>query len=149
MADVPHTADYGLRPDERLALARAVYRLTGYQPPKGEYDLSSVKNEVERVVEQIIATRPLPPGSDQGVESITLHPEVEAALGVAARVAAAREEAATKIESLGDEWNQRLVDLAAMTPPYPYVTGKRNAYADACGDLRALAANIRKGDDRG
>lgn len=61
------TPDYGLRPDERLMLARAVYSLTGYPPPKGEYDLSSVPNEVERMVERIIAARVTQPGSDGGV----------------------------------------------------------------------------------
>jgi len=47
---------------ERIALAHAVYRLTGYPEPKGEYDLSSVRNPVERAVEDILATRVLPPG---------------------------------------------------------------------------------------
>jgi len=52
-----------LRPGERMRLAQAVYSLTGYLPPKGERDLSSVRNEVERMVEQIIAARPLPSGN--------------------------------------------------------------------------------------
>jgi hypothetical protein len=42
---------------ERLKLAFAVYSVTGYVPPKNADDLSSAKNEIEHMVERIIAAR--------------------------------------------------------------------------------------------
>ena len=43
----------GLTVEVRLLLARAVYSVTGYAPPKNANDLSLVKNEIEHVAERI------------------------------------------------------------------------------------------------
>ncbi|QSR25540.1 hypothetical protein CFH99_07880 [Nocardioides aromaticivorans] len=39
---------------QRLHLAFAVYSVTGYRPPNGESDLSSVRNEIEHYVDHLL-----------------------------------------------------------------------------------------------
>ena len=47
----------GLSEAERMHLARCVYAVTGYLPPKNVNDLSGVLNEIEHYVERIVAQR--------------------------------------------------------------------------------------------
>ena len=61
MSEQPLSAELGtLTSPERMALANAAARVWGVYAPRGDWDLSSVRNAVEVEVERILAARVAP-----------------------------------------------------------------------------------------